>query len=62
MKFVYEILEFLAEKSCVFFNKTYRFRKWLYLKVFKLKVCHFCLKEYFRGSKTYCLNCLDETL
>lgn len=43
-------------------NKTYDFRKWLYLKILKLDVCHFCLERYERGGRIYCMDCCEETL
>lgn len=54
-----KILENVCHKDYRVANKTYSFRKWLYLKVFKLKVCHFCLCD---SWDYYCSECARETL
>lgn len=55
-------MQYVLTKNWKIANKTYDFRKWFYFKVLKLEVCHFCLKEYERGSKRYCWDCMEETL
>ena len=59
---IYKLLQKVCTKNWQVANKTYEFRKWLYFKVLKLEVCHFCLREYERGGKRYCWDCMEETL
>lgn len=59
---IYRTMQNICTKNCRVRNKTYDFRKWFYLKVLKLDVCHFCLQTYSRGGKTYCWDCCEETL
>ena len=61
-KMIYRFLEKVLTKNWKIRNKSYEFRKWLYFKVLKLEVCHFCLKEYEKGGGRYCWDCMEETL
>ena len=61
-KMIYRFLEKVLTKNWKIRNKSYEFRKWFYLKVLKLEVCHFCLKEYEKGGRRYCWDCMEETL
>lgn len=56
---IHDLIEWLAHKHYKIANTTYDFRKWIYLKVFKLEICHFCLKE---SWDYYCPECLKETI
>ena len=56
---IHDLLENVCHKDYRVANKTYSFRKWLYLKVFRLQVCHFCLRE---SWDYYCNECARETL
>lgn len=58
---IYRVLQKICTKNYKLANSTYDFRKWLFLKVFKLDVCHFCLRQYYRGGKIYCMDCYEET-
>ena len=56
---IHDLLENVCHKDYRVANKTYSFRKWLYIKVFKLSVCHFCLCD---SWDYYCSECAKETL
>ena len=56
---IHDLIEKLAHKHYKVANATYGFRKWLYIKVLRLKVCHFCLCD---SWDYYCNECARETL
>lgn len=57
--FIHDYLERKLD-NCKYGNQTYSYRKWLYLKVFKMdkEICHFCLKP---SRNYYCWECAEET-
>lgn len=60
--FLYYKMEKYLKLNYWIANKTYSFRKYVYLNILKLDVCHFCLHTYEIGGKIYCISCCAETL
>lgn len=55
---IHNFIESICQKHFKLDTKTYKFRKWLYVKFWNLDVCHFCLVH---CTDYYCPECLAET-
>lgn len=55
---IHNFIENLCQKYFKLDSKTYNFRKWLYVRVWNLEVCHYCLEH---CTDYYCNECLAET-